>query len=67
MEIKKEVIVSLTPKEVENIIKEHLKRESINIDSVHFRIGSHNVEGDWSSSLAPDYTLDEIICKGQDI
>jgi hypothetical protein len=65
MEIEKEITVRLTPEEISDIIKDHLRIKGIIADSVRFDIGQHNVDGDWRGEFPPNYELDMVICKGK--
>ena len=67
MELKKEVTVKLTPADVREMIIEALKAKGVQIESVDFHVGAHNMEGDWMSQMPLIHTLDEIRCKGVEI
>ena len=64
MKITKEVTVTLNVKELEILIKEFVEKKGIKVNSIHFRVGAHEVEGDFRSEFPPSYELDEVICKG---
>lgn len=66
MEINKEVSVKLTVKELEQIVKDHLKREKgLNIESVYFNVSGHEDPTDWQSRYPLTYELDGVTCKGE--
>jgi len=68
MEIKKEVTVKLSPEDVQQIIKEHLKKtQNIDVTSVYFDVNGHEHEGDYFAQQSLDYRLDEVICKAQEV
>lgn len=64
MEINKEITVTLTPKDLEKMIIEHLKSEGINVKSVYFSVNGYNREDDWRAEYPLDYRLDKAVCKG---
>lgn len=64
MDIKKEVTVTLNPKEIEQILVEFVEKKGIKVDTIHFNIGAHNDPADWRSEFPPTYKLDNIILKG---
>jgi hypothetical protein len=68
MEIKKEVTVTLSVKDVEKLIKDHfVETKHIKISSVYFKVGAHDLEGDWRAEFPEVHTLDEVVCKGEEL
>lgn len=65
MEIKKEIIVNLTPEDVQQIIRQHLKTtQNLEVTSIRYVIVGHNDPDDWRGALPLDYLLDEVVCTG---
>lgn len=66
MKIKKEIQISLTPKDVKELIFDHFLTKGIKLTSIYFNVGGHEAEGDWRSEFPLDYRLDEIQCTGEE-
>jgi hypothetical protein len=62
MEIKKSISVTLTTEEVANILKDHFKTKSIQIDDVHFNVSTVYDKDDYGSR--PSYQLVKVNCEG---
>jgi dephospho-CoA kinase len=63
---KKQVTIRFTTTELEEILKDHIKKtKNININSVKFNIGKDYEYDDWKR-LNPIYVLSDIVCKGFD-
>lgn len=64
MEITKEMTITLTPKEVEKIIIEHLASQNINdVIEVYFNIKGYNDQTDWRGEYPLEYKFENVICK----
>ena len=65
MDVKKEVTITLSVKELEIILKEHLEKlKGIKVTAIYLPVTAHNVKDDWRSEFPPSYSLDCVICKG---
>ena len=65
MEIKKEITVTLNPKEAEVILKQWVeKNKGLKVSHVSFNVGSHEREGDWRAEFSTIHRLDSITLKG---
>ena len=66
MKIKREVEVTLTVEEVEELIKKHLKEQKINVSFVRFNIEEKYSEGDWKAEFPPTPVVTKITATGTD-
>ena len=67
MEINKETTIKLTPKDLEEIITQHLKEKGFTTKHIIFDVNGHNQPGDWQSAYGQTYTLDNVICKCEEL
>lgn len=64
MEVQKNIEVTLTPKEVEQIVKTHLQNtHGYAITNVNFKVGPRHDTDDLGGY--PSYTMTEILCTGK--
>jgi len=67
MEIKKEVTVTLTPKDLKEIIRIHLAKMHLEATNIYFSIGAHEMEGDHKSEFPQVHSLDAVICSAKEL
>ena len=62
MKIEKEITVTLTVDELDEIIKSHLRTQDISVEDINYSITEEWQEGDWKAEYPPTPKLNEIIC-----
>lgn len=64
MEINKTTTITLSVKEVKQIIKKHLKKENnMDVEKIYFNVGGHEDPADSFAQLPLTYKLDNVICE----
>ncbi len=67
MKVDKQVTVTLTPDEVKELIKTHLKYKGIDVQNINFDVNAHSYPNDFEDRLGSYYSMDQIICTGKEI
>lgn len=67
MEIIKETTVKLSIKDLEKILKEHLRLKGVDVKSINFELKAYSDEDDWRGEYPSSYRLEQVVCKGIDI
>ena len=66
MKTTKTIEITLSAKEIEDIIKKYLlEKEKIKIDKVCFKVETVYDDGDWRAEYPPSHCFSEAECSGE--